>query len=89
MEEQTRFRALSVQDTTDYDPMKGAIRAKRVNYKLHDGTTSYIIVPHDQYTAENVHKMLMIEAEKHDQVLAVRDHTFPVTRSGAGNPWGQ
>lgn len=87
IEPKPRYQPTSVQDATDYDPLKGTIRVKRVNYRLHDGTNSYIIVPLDEYTKEKVEKMLEKAASEHDEVMEIKG--APHMRMNAANPWEQ
>jgi hypothetical protein len=81
MEMKPQYTPISVEDVTDFDPQKGSIRAKRVNYKLADGTASYLVIHHDQYTAENVQAQLQAAADHHASVMGIRGPTFPATPS--------
>jgi hypothetical protein len=71
-ESKPHYMPISVEDVTDYDPMKGAIRAKKVNYKLADGTVSYITVPIETYTKEAVDRVLQEAADHHVEVMSIR-----------------
>lgn len=79
---------LSIQDVTDYSPTDGTIRAKRVNYRLQDGTVSYVVIPYDEYTVERVHEELHKAAEHHMQVMNIRPGYTPTNTSNEPNPWG-
>lgn len=87
-EEPYTVKPVSVEDTTDYEPGKGSYRAKRVNYQLPDGTRSYVVIPHEAYTAENVAARLQAEAQKHAEVMAVRVSPTAGYSTGIDNPFG-
>lgn len=91
--EQPRYRPISVQDVSDYDPLHGPVRAKRVNFRLADGTTSYVVIPLHQYSADTVQQKLDAAATQHEEIMSIRP-----TAGGQGemigdvnnprNPWG-
>lgn len=83
-----RYQPVSVQDVTDYDPMKGTIRAKRVNYKLADGTQSYVVIPHSEYNAETVENALHEAANRHDEVMSIRGTPGMTPITPTPNPFG-
>lgn len=71
---------ISVEDVIDYHPSRGNFPAKRVNYRLTDGTVSYTVIPTDAYTKEEVHKRLQEAADRHHDIMDVRvrhhEHAF-------------
>jgi hypothetical protein len=71
-EPKPHYMPISVEDVTDYDPMKGAIRAKKINYKLADGTVSYVTLPLESYTKEAVTAVLQDAADHHTAVMSIR-----------------
>lgn len=81
---------MSVQDVTDYDPLKGTVRAKRINFKLADGTNSYVIVPLDMFTREHVEKVLTEAANHHADIMSIKGPSTLRGMSGkaSDNPWG-
>lgn len=66
------FRVASVTDSMAYSPEKGTHRVKNVNLEMFDGTHTYVTLPHDQYTAENVAKMAQEAAEEHARVMGLK-----------------
>lgn len=87
-EQQPMYVPLSIQDVTDYSPTEGTIRAKRVNYKLQDGTVSYVVIPLSDYTVERVHEELHRAAEHHHKIMSIRPGYSPVNTTNEPNPWG-
>lgn len=87
MEPQTpRYRPIKVQDTSELDGLGRAVRAKRVDYQLADGTQSYVTIPFDQYNADTLRALLEAEAGRHEAVMRVRgDTVYPSDMSH--NPW--
>lgn len=67
-----RIKPTSVEDVTDYHPVHGAVPSKRVNYEMHDGTQSYVLIPRQAYTAQNVATALNEAADTHEQVMQLR-----------------
>lgn len=60
----------SVEDVSDYDPTQGVVRAKRVNVTLWDGTSTYVVIPLSDYSAERVADELHSIAQHHASVMA-------------------
>lgn len=89
MDQTERYRPISVQDTTMNHPLEGIVPSKRVNFRMADGTTSYVVVPRSEYTAEQVRKAIEEHVTNHEQVMAIRGgySTQPVNMES--NPWGQ
>jgi hypothetical protein len=71
-EPKPHYMPISVEDVADHDPMKGVIRAKKINYKLADGTVSWITIPLESYTRETVDKALQEAADHHASVMSIR-----------------
>lgn len=78
---QPAYQISNVQDVSEYDPMRGQVRSKRVNYRLWDGTTSYVVIPLDKYTADEVRRELEAAAQKHSDITAIKGP--PVYGSGS------
>lgn len=83
-----RYQPVSIQDVTEYDPMKGTVRAKRINYVLHDGTQSYITIPLDRFTKEQVDKDLAAAADHHDSVMSIKGPPPGYQPTNETNPFG-
>jgi hypothetical protein len=86
-EPKPHYMPISVEDVTDYDPMKGAIRAKKINYKLADGTVSYVTVPLDLYTKDEVTAALQAAADHHVGVMSIRGVPGPAAYAPVTDPF--
>lgn len=69
---QPAYQIQGVQDVSEYDPMRGQIRSKRINYRLWDGTASYVVIPLDKYTADEVRRELEAAAQKHSSITSIK-----------------
>jgi hypothetical protein len=78
---------ISVEDVTDYSPAKGVIRAKRVNYRMADGTMSYVIVPTDNYSKETVEQALSTAADHHEGIMSIRGSHGYTPNAPPPDPW--
>lgn len=58
------WRVIKVSDVPSFDAATGDRTAKRIDYVLFDGSTSYIIVPLSKYEPEIVQAMLDERAAK-------------------------
>lgn len=87
MQEEPVYKPVSVQDTTDYDPMRGTVPAKRVNFRRADGTVSYVVLPRSEYNAESVTKALEDDAAQHEAVMQVKVRPGQRVYSPPSNPF--
>jgi hypothetical protein len=86
-EPKPHYMPISVDDVADYDPMKGAIRAKKIIYKLADGTVSYVTLPLESYTKEAVDKALQEAADHHVSVMSIRGVPGPALYAPVTDPF--
>lgn len=87
MEPSPLYRPVRVVDSNGWDTQRGTHRTKQVHYQLYDGTKSFVEMPEDQYTAENVQSALENAANTHAQIMSVQG---PIVASGSVaqvNPW--
>lgn len=68
-----------VEDTTAYQPGKGAIRVRKVTYRLFDGTESYVEVPLDGYSTEKVAATIDAHAQQLAATLTLRSNDIIAT----------
>lgn len=72
MNEQPMWRVSDPTDVMDYTPQAGTHRAKKIVVTFADGNSTYITVPIDKYTPEEVNKRAHEAAITHAQVLSLQ-----------------
>lgn len=82
------FTVTKVTDSSGYDAQRGAHRTKQVHYKLADGTTSYVELPLDQATPEQVHQALTQAAEHHAAIMSLQPGVPPQSGMAEPGPFG-
>lgn len=75
MQEQSIWRVTGVSDTVMYQQGVGPQPAKRIDYVLQDGTTSYVIVPLTDFNRDKVAKTIHDAAMHMIDVLTLEGPT--------------
>ena len=81
-----RYKPIKVTDAAELDGMGRAVRAKRVDYQLADGTQSYVVIPHTEYNVENLQAALEQAANQHEAIMRVRGNPI-MPGDMTSNPW--
>lgn len=60
-----------IEDNTSFTPGTGPVRIKRVYFALYDGTQSYVDIPFDKFTQQEVNKQVDMHASQLAEVAAL------------------
>lgn len=77
------WRVTSIVDQLTFDPATGGGRVKRVNFRLFNGTSSYVDIPLSEFNADNVGQKVAEHAEELLQAMGVTGPPVSQTPYGA------
>lgn len=66
------YRLTHVTDADSYSQQRGTHRVKQTHYVLADGTKSYVELPVDEHTAENVQAKVEEAAANHFDIMSLQ-----------------
>lgn len=65
-----------VEDNTTFTPGTGPVRVKRVYFALYDGTQSYVDIPFDKFTPQEVNRQVDAHAGQLAEVNSLTGETI-------------